>query len=35
MAGIIKGGSLKDTTVLVDMADIDENVEKDNINEMR
>lgn len=35
MAGIMKGGSLKDTTVLVDMADIDENVEKDNINEMR
>lgn len=35
MAGVMKGGSLKNTTVLVDMAEIDDNVEKDNVNEMR
>lgn len=35
MGGIMKGGSLKNTTVLIDMADIDENVEKDNVNEIK
>ena len=35
MAGIMKGGTIKNTTILVDMAEIDDNVEKDNVNEMK
>lgn len=34
MGGTMSGGSLKDTTVMVDMADIKDNVEKDNVNEI-
>lgn len=32
MGGIMKGGSLKDTTIISSMAEIDDNVEKNNIN---
>lgn len=35
MGGIMKGGSLKDTTVITSMADIDDNVEKNNVNEIQ
>lgn len=35
MGGTMKGGSLKNTTVLIDMADISDDVEKDNVNEIR
>lgn len=35
MGGVMKGGSLKNTTILIDMADISNDVEKDNVNEIR
>jgi uncharacterized protein YjbI with pentapeptide repeats len=35
MGGTMIGGSLEDTTVLVDLADIHDNVEKDNVNEIK
>lgn len=35
MAGTMSGGSLKNTTILIDMADISNNVERDNVNEMK
>jgi hypothetical protein len=35
MGGIMKGGSLKNTTVIATMADIDDNVEKTNVNEIQ
>lgn len=35
MGGIMKGGSLKDTTIITSMADIDDNVEKTNVNEIQ
>lgn len=35
MAGVMKGGTLKNTTILTDSADISDNVEKDNVNEMK
>lgn len=34
MAGTMIGGTLKDTTVIISLADIHDNVEKDNINEI-
>ncbi len=35
MGGIMKGGSLKDTTVITSMAEIDDDVEKTNVNEIQ
>jgi hypothetical protein len=35
MGGIMKGGSLKNTTVITSMADIDDDVEKTNVNEIQ
>ena len=35
MGGIMKGGSLKDTTIIITMADIDDDVEKTNVNEIQ
>lgn len=35
MGGIMKGGSLKDTTIITTMADIDDDVEKTNVNEIQ
>jgi len=35
MGGIMKGGSLKDTTVISSMADIDDDVDKTNVNEIQ
>ena len=35
MGGIMKGGSLKNTTVISSMADIDDDVEKINVNEIQ
>lgn len=35
MGGTMKGGSLKNTTVLSSMADISDNVEKNNVNEIK
>ena len=34
MGGSMKGGSIKDTTILVDLANIENDVEKENINEI-
>lgn len=35
MGGIMKGGLLKDTTIIATMADIDDDVEKTNVNEIQ
>lgn len=35
MCGVMKGGSLKDTILVVSMAEIDDKVEKDNVNEIQ
>lgn len=35
MGGVMKGGSLKDTTIISSMADIDDDVEKTNVNEIQ
>lgn len=35
MGGTMKGGSLRDTTILTSMAEIDGNVEKNNVNEIQ
>lgn len=35
MGGVMKGGSLKDTTIITSMADIDDDVEKNNVNEIQ
>lgn len=35
MGGIMKGGSLKDTTIISTMADIDDDVDKTNVNEIQ
>ena len=35
MGGIMKGGELKNTTVITSMADVDDNVEKTNVNEIQ
>ena len=35
MGGIMKGGSLKNTTIITSMAEIDDDVEKTNVNEIQ
>ena len=35
MAGIMKGGSLNNTTIITDMAELDDKVEKNNVNEIK
>jgi hypothetical protein len=35
MGGSMKGGSLRNTTIIISMAEIDDDVEKTNVNEIQ